>query len=109
MIIRVFIFCFISFFGFSQFNTGYQSSYLLEDGPISTIDDITSHTSLKPFDYYHFIEPLVIDSVRKEKESSNLGLNLTPTWEDNSGGFYGYRLGAGLMASPILKTNFMEG
>ncbi|MAO32793.1 MAG: hypothetical protein CL824_04730, partial [Crocinitomicaceae bacterium] len=114
MIIRVFIFCFISFFGFSQFKTGYQSSYLIEDGPISTIDDITSHTSIKPFDHYRFIEPsrlVIMDSVGKEKESgtNNLGLNLTPIIDMGGQyieGFYGYRLGAGLMTEASFKNKF---
>ena len=110
MIIRVFIFCFISFFGFSQFKTGYQSSYLIDNAPISTIYDIASHTSLKPFDYYRFIEPLlVIDSVRKEKESNNLGLSITPIIDMGGQymeGFYGYRLGAGLMAEASFKNKF---
>ena len=114
MIIRVFIFCFISFFGFSQFKTGYQASFLLDDGPNSTISEITPHTSLKPFDYYQFIEPsrlVTKESVGKEKmpDSNNLRLNLTPIMDMGGQyieGFYGYRLGAGLMAESYFKNKF---
>jgi hypothetical protein len=136
MIIRVFIFCFISFFGFSQVDTtwfDYKSGYLWPDNSFGVFirnenTGLSNHTSLKPLDGYRGFN-LEDKSVRyslpkhklsgtdwtlpkdksKRDNEDNLQLDLTPIMDVGGQymeGFYGYRLGAGLMTEAYFKNKF---
>ena len=105
MIIRVFLFCFISFFGFSQIKTGF----LLEEMPSDSIiaPTIDLHTSVKPSNN---LQELCCVKKEYDKETpNNLLLKITPVTDIGAQyveGFYGYRLGAGLMAESYFNNKF---